>query len=61
MRGPIPLSGWRGEDPSAPMHPPTPAELARRCPFCGEIPRRDAAELCPAFDELLARAAGGAA
>lgn len=53
---PIPFSGWRGE-----RHPesrePTPAERARRCPFCGQLPGVTATEWCPSFDDLVLRAA----
>jgi len=52
----LPLNGWRGEH-----HPevrePTPAELARRCPFCGQLPGTSATSWCPSFDELIRKAA----
>ncbi|HET9724214.1 MAG TPA: hypothetical protein VFR44_10300 [Actinomycetota bacterium] len=56
----VPLSGWRGE-----RHPdvrePTPAELLRRCPFCGQLPGPTATEWCPSFDQIVLSAASGAA
>jgi len=40
---------------------PTPAERARRCPFCGQLPGPSATEWCPSFDQLVLRAAFGLA
>jgi hypothetical protein len=54
-----PISGWRG-DLHPTMRDPTTAELARRCPFCGQVPGPSATGWCPSFDELLQTASRSA-
>lgn len=47
----IPLWGWRGEGRAERGSPPG------RCPYCGQVPGPSSTAWCPAFDDLLRRAA----
>ncbi len=47
--------------PRDPAHGTAEAPAPGRCPYCGQVPGPSSTAWCPAFDELLSRAAGGTA